>query len=160
MISFDDKGKAVQFIQKIFSQDNDADYSGENYVKEEDAWYKNLSSEEIGYALSNSRWSDKFSVLYSVYKGDIREDNFYICEWISDETPWVYDFANDSQVQVEWNGNTVSAELQHLEIASILNKYTNYSVEYSVIETANVRCWKKEKLRMFLQKYLLLLNLW
>lgn len=70
LISFDNKGKAVQFVHKIYSKDSEANYSGENYVLEENAWYKTLTAEEIGNALYDSKWSDKFSVLYNLSKGE------------------------------------------------------------------------------------------
>lgn len=70
LISFDNNGKAVQFVHKVYDKASGGDYSGENYIQEEDAWYKNLTSEEIGYALSDSRWSDKYSVLYDISKGE------------------------------------------------------------------------------------------
>ncbi len=58
----------------------------------------------------------------------IREGNFYICEGSSAEEYWFYDSSNDSHIQPEWDGNTVSATISHVGIADVVNKYANYRV--------------------------------
>lgn len=67
----------------------------------------------------------------------IRDGNFIVCEWISSETKWLYDSANDNQIETEWSDNAVSGKIKHLEIADILSKYTDYRVVYYVLEGDN-----------------------
>ncbi|HKM33984.1 MAG TPA: hypothetical protein VJY54_04480 [Lachnospiraceae bacterium] len=87
-------------------------------IQDGDTW---KSVNEIYVDLFSDNGEDSISI-------SIREDNFYICEWISDEASWYYDSHNDGQVQPEWNGNTVIAKVNHLGIADTVNKYTEYRV--------------------------------
>lgn len=73
------------------------------------------------------------------------KDCFDISETISGRTEWSCNSNNGGEIQVNWDGNTVSANLQYLEIANILDKYTNYRVEYCVLESGECEILEEGK---------------
>lgn len=73
------------------------------------------------------------------------KDCFDISETISGQTECSCNSNNGGEIQVNWDGNTVSANLQYLEIANILDKYTNYRVEYCVLESGECEILEEGK---------------
>lgn len=96
---------------------------------------------EIQIYLSTDNFTGEDYASIYMYK-----DCFDISETISGQTEWDYNSNNKGDIQVNWDGNTVSAKLQHLEIMSILNKYTDYRVEYCVLESGESEILEEGKL--------------
>lgn len=77
--------------------------------------------------------SDSEESYIPIYIGDC-DFNIYEENPSADVPEWQYSEA-DGGIRTERNGNTISAKVNHIGIANILGKYTDYRVEFSFLES-------------------------